>query len=165
MFFFFFKQKTAYEMRISDWSSDVCSSDLTGRPMVYAALFYNELLPDRSRDVLAACRAAQQAGLRVYAQVSCQPLSMDFTLDNAYPMYGVDPWGKLPIADRAAIVGAFGDAGFRRAIRDGPARPVGGRLFNGDWARVEVSVSPAHRAFEGRTVAALDRKRRRVGNG
>src|SRR3546814_19875615 len=29
-FFFFFKQKTAYEMRISDWSSDVCSSDLAG---------------------------------------------------------------------------------------------------------------------------------------
>src|SRR3546814_11435399 len=28
MYFFFFKQKTAYEMRISDWSSDVCSSDL-----------------------------------------------------------------------------------------------------------------------------------------
>src|SRR3546814_12311620 len=28
-FVFFFKQKTAYEMRISDWSSDVCSSDLT----------------------------------------------------------------------------------------------------------------------------------------
>src|SRR3546814_6679011 len=28
MFLFFFKQKTAYEMRISDWSSDVCSSDL-----------------------------------------------------------------------------------------------------------------------------------------
>src|SRR3546814_4729405 len=32
LFFFFFKQKTAYEMRISDWSSDVCSSDL--RPAV-----------------------------------------------------------------------------------------------------------------------------------
>src|SRR3546814_10083256 len=29
--FFFFKQKTAYEMRISDWSSDVCSSDLMRR--------------------------------------------------------------------------------------------------------------------------------------
>src|SRR3546814_10667573 len=28
MIFFFFKQKTAYEMRVSDWSSDVCSSDL-----------------------------------------------------------------------------------------------------------------------------------------
>src|SRR3546814_20096257 len=30
LFVFFFKQKTAYEMRISDWSSDVCSSDLSG---------------------------------------------------------------------------------------------------------------------------------------
>src|SRR3546814_8596566 len=30
--FFVFKQKTAYDMRISDWSSDVCSSDLTGQP-------------------------------------------------------------------------------------------------------------------------------------
>src|SRR3546814_20736821 len=32
--FFFFKQKTAYEMRIGDWSSDVCSSDLSRRPAV-----------------------------------------------------------------------------------------------------------------------------------
>src|SRR3546814_11771161 len=31
---FFFKQKTAYEMRISDWSSDVCSSDLVGGEVV-----------------------------------------------------------------------------------------------------------------------------------
>src|SRR3546814_16952240 len=32
----FFKQKTAYEMRISDWSSDVCSSDLSDRPQAQA---------------------------------------------------------------------------------------------------------------------------------
>src|SRR3546814_6691172 len=31
VFFFLFKQKTAYDMRISDWSSDVCSSDLRSR--------------------------------------------------------------------------------------------------------------------------------------
>src|SRR3546814_12677539 len=37
-FFFFFKQKTAYEMRISDWSSDVCSSDLySNNPTLQAA--------------------------------------------------------------------------------------------------------------------------------
>src|SRR3546814_3009367 len=34
-FFLFFKQKTAYEMRISDWSSDVCSSDLFGYSFLY----------------------------------------------------------------------------------------------------------------------------------
>src|SRR3546814_1224114 len=37
-FFFFFKQKTAYEMRISDWSSDVCSSDLQFRFWVVGSL-------------------------------------------------------------------------------------------------------------------------------
>src|SRR3546814_1875148 len=36
--FFFFKQKTAYEMRISDWSSDVCSSDLPAGVRVNAIL-------------------------------------------------------------------------------------------------------------------------------
>src|SRR3546814_18100656 len=35
--FFFFKQKTAYEMRISDWSSDVCSSDLSAVSKVVSA--------------------------------------------------------------------------------------------------------------------------------
>src|SRR3546814_999208 len=39
-FFFFFKQKTAYEMRISDWSSDVCSSDLEA--LNYEALLARE---------------------------------------------------------------------------------------------------------------------------
>src|SRR3546814_5098800 len=37
-FFFFFKQKTAYELRISDWSSDVCSSDLFGARPCYRCL-------------------------------------------------------------------------------------------------------------------------------
>src|SRR3546814_1960422 len=36
--FFFFKQKTAYEMRISDWSSDVCSSDLSWSKAVAARM-------------------------------------------------------------------------------------------------------------------------------
>src|SRR3546814_6096845 len=40
---FFFKQKTAYEMRISDWSSDVCSSDLAMNEVRYAAVFANAL--------------------------------------------------------------------------------------------------------------------------
>src|SRR3546814_8868965 len=40
MIVFFFKQKTAYEMRISDWSSDVCSSDLynSSQPMILGNL-------------------------------------------------------------------------------------------------------------------------------
>src|SRR3546814_5879450 len=39
LYFFFFKQKTAYEMRISDWSSDVCSSDLASPAPAYNFAF------------------------------------------------------------------------------------------------------------------------------
>src|SRR3546814_4308513 len=39
LYFFFFKQKTAYEMRISDWSSDVCSSDLPPLTPFFAPFF------------------------------------------------------------------------------------------------------------------------------
>src|SRR3546814_20537751 len=47
--FFFFKQKTAYEMRISDWSSDVCSSDRDAQ---------GAMLPEYSRD---PCRPGGEA--------------------------------------------------------------------------------------------------------
>src|SRR3546814_20401547 len=48
LWFFFFKQKTAYEMRISDWSSDVCSSDLTtvaGQPLPSLAPMLEKVTP------------------------------------------------------------------------------------------------------------------------
>src|SRR3546814_17890881 len=56
--FFFFKQKTAYEMRISDWSSDVCSSDLAdflpGQLELARALFENH----KDREAHRAFQAA-----------------------------------------------------------------------------------------------------------
>src|SRR3546814_20953755 len=61
--FFFFKQKTAYEMRISDWSSDVCSSDLMFERMAEAEEEQKERplgpCPERRR----ACRCDQHQGI------------------------------------------------------------------------------------------------------
>src|SRR3546814_6332905 len=57
VFFFFFKQKTAYEMRISDWSSDVCSSDLAdaqeGRRFLLQGGDCAENFSDCSSDVIS----------------------------------------------------------------------------------------------------------------
>src|SRR3546814_2859335 len=51
--FLFFKQKTAYEMRISDWSSDVCSSDLdAGRADEHFTRIAAEMARDLRRDLL-----------------------------------------------------------------------------------------------------------------
>src|SRR3546814_17608509 len=61
-FFFFFKQKTAYEMRISDWSSDVCSSDLICKRRTFDIQILG-VEPDRA---CSACR-------RTAHQFSVQP--------------------------------------------------------------------------------------------
>src|SRR3546814_20525823 len=55
---FFFKQKTAYEVRISDWSSDVCSSDLHRLPAGYRALWFGE----RHLDGILVIEHAQLTG-------------------------------------------------------------------------------------------------------
>src|SRR3546814_3642248 len=55
--FFFFKQKTAYEMRISDWSSDVCSSDLD--VSLLHVLFYTRSA-GRFEDLIGTRGGAQQ---------------------------------------------------------------------------------------------------------
>src|SRR3546814_1096250 len=51
--FFFFKQKTAYEMRISDWSSDVCSSDLALSNIFLDSLSMDVERMQRINDLLA----------------------------------------------------------------------------------------------------------------
>src|SRR3546814_946732 len=76
--FFFFKQKTAYEMRISDWSSDVCSSDLVTTIPV---------LVDHVRDRHAFARSEiVQRGTQLFAVITAHYVKR---LDTGTPR-GVD---------------------------------------------------------------------------
>src|SRR3546814_7063052 len=59
--FFFFKQKTAYDLRISDWSSDVCSSDLRPKP-------WSGTSQAEQRDVAAACEVSAKELVRKVAE-------------------------------------------------------------------------------------------------
>src|SRR3546814_3367090 len=63
--FFFFKQKTAYEMRISDWSSDVCSSDLPRGREAQRLQRIGAVHPDRDHRQFEAEREARELGLAV----------------------------------------------------------------------------------------------------
>src|SRR3546814_3243023 len=81
-YFFFFKQKTAYEMRISDWSSDVCSSDLDLRRRLQRPLLMT--MPAQQsglQDVEAAKAQLRQRLLHLAlyreVEVAARPLCTD----------------------------------------------------------------------------------------
>src|SRR3546814_3899051 len=69
--FFFFKQKTAYEMRISDWSSDVCSSDLLASSLALAGCAANRQ-PTQTADALQIHLRAERDNY--LAQTQSDPL-------------------------------------------------------------------------------------------
>src|SRR3546814_5422021 len=80
-FFFFFKQKTAYDMRISDWSSDVCSSDL------FKAAFSDDVLLD-----LSGPAANDETELEHIVPLPrpAVPLTRAVVIENAQFAHGVD---------------------------------------------------------------------------
>src|SRR3546814_7875285 len=100
VFFFFFKQKTAYEMRISDWSSDVCSSDLDGE---------KHRTEDRVDDEADIAQLAQKAdlelllalGLGFIARVG--KLGIDCRGDTPGLQRILDAYGKHPEIGRAHV--------------------------------------------------------------
>src|SRR3546814_1046572 len=77
-FFFFFKQKTAYEMRISDWSSDVCSSDLVDRGGEQAAapaavLYFGQQVQALEFTVIGAHVRVRQAARTCHGEADRAP--------------------------------------------------------------------------------------------
>ncbi len=136
---------------LEDWAR------LSGRPAVFAALLHFSTSPERAHGISAACRAARARGVPVYAQAACQPITMEFSLANAYPMLMVEPWTELKLDDRAALETAFADPGFRNRMRASLMEPVSGRIFNGQWDQVAVSraATPGNAPLEGRTIAEI----------
>src|SRR3546814_4042517 len=92
--FFFFKQKTAYEMRISDWSSDVCSSDLHG-DLRYGLPAVSQCRRDRvdgkldaltyTRVIFSAAMALQQFDLKKIQRLYIRQTKTDRTIERRIP--------------------------------------------------------------------------------
>src|SRR3546814_13640268 len=99
-FVFFFKQKTAYEMRISDWSSDVCSSDLPALDRL------QELLWSEAFAVVALSidEARIEVPVSFVRRLGLKNLSVyhDFTgrLQEAFPLYGLPEIGRASCRER-----------------------------------------------------------------
>jgi N-acyl-D-amino-acid deacylase len=129
----------------------------TRRPISVAALLHNPTQPEATFDDLRAIAAAQARGRRLYGQVSCCPLTNDFTMRSPYPFEGLASWLPAMQAEGEALKRIYADPGFRRRVVEELARPAAIRLFNGQWDQLELleAARPENRRHEGRSVAEL----------
>jgi N-acyl-D-aspartate/D-glutamate deacylase len=126
-------------------------------PVFQTAALHNDAFPERAHMMVSDSADAQARGNQLWAQVSCQPLSMDFALTAAFPMQSLDSWRPLIDADNESFERQIRDAEFRKRFRHDLEVPQKGKLFFGDWSKVEVAmtVRPENRALEGMSIDQL----------
>lgn len=128
-----------------------------GCPVFQTAALFNEAFPERAPKMVSDSAAAQGRGNQLWAQVSCQNLSMDFALTAAFPMQSLDAWRPLINADNESFERQIRDAEFRHSFRRDLEVPQKGKLFFGDWSKVEVAMAarPENRKLEGLNIDQL----------
>src|SRR3546814_12505152 len=124
--FFFVKQKTAYEMRISDWSSDVCSSDLVLLGSAKDLSATRRSAPDTDWQPSLACtRAVQQSSIGRKASDAFRPSSPPVFCSRSGRVRRPPPqgWNETPRhGDRSGIPWFLAD---RKSVREGKREAVG----------------------------------------
>ncbi len=129
----------------------------TGRPVMVAALLHNSVNPTAVFADLDAIAAANARGRRMLGQVSCCPLSMDFTLASPYPVEGLASWKPALGLAGAALEAVLADKAFRDGVRAELATPTTFRLFNSEWDKVQVveTSRPELQRHEQRSIAEI----------
>ena len=125
--------------------------------MSTATALYNEQYPERALGMFEACAAAQARGNELYIQITCQPLSFDFTLASAYPFYSHPAFDPIKAYDRAQLTAVFRDESFRERFRTDLRTPRPGTVFQGNWDRIIVAapVKPEHAGLTDRSIADI----------
>jgi len=134
-------------------------SRISGRPSFYAPLFHFSHQPKRAIGIVEAAAAARARGVPVFTQGSCQPLSLSFTLDQAYILKAMAPWPATE--DHAELRRIFTDPSFRDAFRETLKKPDSQHVFKGrwDWVPVTVAGLEKNKGLEGRTIADIAEER------
>jgi N-acyl-D-aspartate/D-glutamate deacylase len=129
----------------------------SGRPVMIAALLHNSTNPQAVFDDLDDIAQANKRGRTLIGQVSCCPLTMDFTLASPYPVEGLQGWKPALGLAGVALKKVLADTKFRDALRAELASRATFRLFNGEWHKVQVVevARPENASYEQKNLAAI----------
>ena len=129
----------------------------SGRPVMIAALLHNSTNPKAVFNDLQAITEANQRGRKLIGQVSCCPLTMDFTFLSPYPVEGLQSWKPALGIQGEALRQVLADPAFREGVRTELASTSTFRLFNNEWDKVHVveTFRPEHASLEQRSIADI----------
>jgi len=127
------------------------------RPVMVAALLHNSTNPNGVFNDLKAISEANERGHKLKGQVSCCPLSMDFTFASAYPVEGLTQWKPALGLQHEALKACLASQAFRDKVKAELLQTASFRLFNNEWEKVHVveTFKPENQRYEQQSVAAL----------
>jgi len=122
-----------------------------------AALLHNSTNPQAVFNDMAAIAQANAHGIPLIGQVSCCPLTMDFTFASAYPVEGLVSWRPAMGLSHEALKTCLADTSFRQSVKGELAQTATFRLFNNEWDKVHVvqTTLAEHQTYEQKSVAEL----------
>jgi len=131
---------------------------ISHRPVIDSGLLIDEGNPSRVKDAFTDIESAQRRGNKLFGQVGCLPITMEFSLKNPYPFEAFSNWlPAMEVDSPESYKQILLDPTFRSNIRKESAQVGAPGRFSGQWEEVEVvktGTATNHR-FEGRTIADI----------
>ncbi len=136
----------------------------SNRPALVAAILHNPLLPCKAKKDLDDIKSSSERGNEIWGQVSCRPLTMEFTMREPYMFEGLKTWKKiLSKKSFSEKIKVMGDKEFRNDLSKEIKDLSKFKLFNGDWQKVFLLKTSLEllKKYEGKSIVFIAKKEKK----
>lgn len=134
------------------------------RPAMIAAILYNPTKKDWAISILNDIEKSSKKGYEFWGQVSCRPLTMEFTMNEPYMLEGLSSWKEyMTERDKDKKNNILKDIGFRHRVKEEIYDTTKNKLFVGDWEKIKLlkAINKNNIKFEGMNVNDISIKEKK----
>ena len=134
------------------------------RPAMIAAILYNPTKKDWAISILNDIEKSSKKGYEFWGQVSCRPLTMEFTMNEPYMLEGLSSWKEyMTERDKYKKNNILKDIGFRNKVKEEIYDTTKNKLFVGDWEKIKLlkAINKNNIKFEGMNINDISIKEKK----
>ena len=131
------------------------------RPAMVAALLQNPVKKNWAYNILQEITKAQNQGYEIWGQVSCRPLTMEFTMQEPYMLEGLSSWKEYMVKDtHTEKMNVLKDSNFRSNVLKEIIDTTKNKLFVGNWEKIKLikTNNSKLKIFEGNNLIEISNK-------